>query len=249
MKHRTKSRIAFTLAAVFIVAAVALAGIYLSMQQAARPSPGGPDASYGSKTAVDEDGFPEVDWAYWQSVNPDVIGWVTVEGTNISQPVVQAPVDDPTYYLTHDVYRNYNIYGCPYLDADCCELGFDSQNAVVFGHHMNDGSMFSAFADYSDPGFSQEHRTILLQTPDSKRILQVNFSRIVNGAQSIKRTHFDDETDYSNWYKQEMDDAVAFVGSDAVPSTNTTFVTCSYNRFSNERTLVYASLDTLFPAN
>ena len=92
-----------------------------------------------------------------------MIGWVTVPGTNIDQPIVQAHADDPTYYLHHDIYKNYNIYGCPYLDSECEELGFESKNAVIFGHHMNDGSIFSAFAEYSDQEYAEEHQKILLQ--------------------------------------------------------------------------------------
>ena len=57
----------------------------------------------------------------------------------IDHPVVQAHADSPTWYLSHDVYGNWNIYGCPYLDADCEEEGFGSQVAYVFAHHMDDG--------------------------------------------------------------------------------------------------------------
>ena len=53
--------------------------------------------------------------------------------------MVQAHADSPTWYLSHDVYGNWNIYGCPYLDADCEEEGFGSQVAYVFAHHMDDG--------------------------------------------------------------------------------------------------------------
>ena len=38
---------------------------------------------------------------------------------------------------------------------------------------MNDGSMFSAFASYSDAGFAAEHDEILLQTPEGNARLRV----------------------------------------------------------------------------
>lgn len=245
MKRKTKSRIAFAISGIFIVIALVLAGLYLYMGQSSSPSPAGP----GKEATVDDDGFPEIDWDYWKSINPDIIGWVTVPGTNIDQPIVQAPADDPTYYLHRDIYRNYNIYGCPYLDADCAEFGFDSKNAVIFGHHMNDDSIFSAFAEYSDQAFAEEHQKILLQTPDSKRILQMGFSRIINANQLLKRTTFVDDTDYRTWYLDELDAADVVVNDESVPSNNTTFVTCSYNRFGNERTLVYASLEVAYKAD
>lgn len=38
---------------------------------------------------------------------------------------------------------------------------------------MNDGSMFSAFASYSDRGFAKAHDEVLLQTPGEKVRLKV----------------------------------------------------------------------------
>lgn len=43
----------------------------------------------------------------------------------------------------------------------------------VFAHSMNDGSMFSAFASYSDRGFAKAHDEVLLQTPGEKVRLKV----------------------------------------------------------------------------
>ncbi|MEI3232096.1 MAG: hypothetical protein V8S24_13235, partial [Gordonibacter pamelaeae] len=34
-----------------------------------------------------------IDWAYWTSVNPDVIGWIEVPGTSIDGPIAQAPIE------------------------------------------------------------------------------------------------------------------------------------------------------------
>lgn len=245
MKRKTKSKIAFTISGILIIIALILAGLYLYMGQSATPSPAGP----GEESIVDDDGFPEIDWDYWKSVNPDIIGWITVPETNIDQPIVQAHADDPTYYLHHDIYKNYNIYGCPYLDSECEELGFESKNAVIFGHHMNDGSIFSAFAEYSDQGYAEEHQKILLQTPDSKRILQMDFTRVINANQLLKRTVFVDDADYRTWYLDELAAADVIVDDGSVPTNNTTFVTCSYNRFGNERTLVYASLEVSYKAD
>ena len=79
------------------------------------PSP----RSGAERTAPSEEAaFPEVDWSYWQEVNPDVVGWVTVPGTGIDHPVVQASAEDPEFYLTHDVYRKRSVYGCPFLSVE-----------------------------------------------------------------------------------------------------------------------------------
>lgn len=238
-----KKRIALiVVAALMLAAAGAIALSLLSMQESASPSPAG--ESPGAEAPVDSDGFPEVDWDYWRSVNPDVIGWVTVPGTDVDQPIVQAHSDDPQYYLTHDVYRKRNVYGVPYLDAECEGGLLSSPNAVVLGHHMSDGSVFAGLARYStDAGFARENARVLIQTPDEKRVLNVRFASIVNAEETNKRTTFLDDTDHLTWYKGELAGASTVLDSTgAVPSRGLVCLcTCSYNLFNNERTLVYAS--------
>ena len=131
MKKRTKSRIALAASAVFLLSAAAMFAFLLYCRQAAHTPPS-PDAIPES-TVEDGDGFPAVDWDYWQDINPDVIGWVTIPGTTVDSPILQAHGDAPGYYLKHDVYGNYNPAGAIYLDADCEELGLSSRNAVILG--------------------------------------------------------------------------------------------------------------------
>ena len=195
------------------------------------PSPISADAS-GSDAA--SDGVPTVDWEYWLSVNPDIVAWVSVAGTEIDYPVVQARSGDPTFYLDHDVYREWNPYGCPYLDAACAGRGIDSPLALMFAHHMNDGSMFSAFASYSDVGFAAEHDEILLQTPEGNARLRVVAVDVVDSNVEHKRLDF--ATD-----EELLAEADVVLDVDVEADSVKAFCTCSYGRWNgHERTIVYA---------
>lgn len=143
-------------------------------------------------SSEEDHGSPKVDWEYWLSVNPDIVVSVSVPGTDVDYPVVQASTDDPTFYLDHDVYRGWNPYGCPYLDAGCAERGIDSPLALMFAHHMDDGSMFSAFAGYSDRGVTETHDEILLQTPEGDIRLNVIAADVVDSNAEYKRLEFAD---------------------------------------------------------
>ena len=234
--HRVKSRIGGLVCASLLALAGILGFTLYSMEQS-----GNPDPVPGKAVSLDPYGFPEVDWEYWKSVNPDVIAWVTVPGTNIDSPIVQAHSSDPEYYLHHDVYGKYNVYGCPYLDSGCEAEGFKSYNSVIFGHHMNDQTVFSAFSKYTDADFAKENGKVLLQMPGEKHILSVKLAEMINaGTDRSKRTSFVDAADFGRWYAERAD-AADMVLDAAVPSRNVTFVTCSYNRWKNERTLVFAS--------
>lgn len=235
-KGKKRSRIALISALCMSLSAVAILSVLLFMHLSAHPSP-----SPNSDNSTDDDGFVEVDWEYWQSVNPDVIGWVTVPGTQIDHPILKASKNEPNYYLKHDVYRNYNPYGVPYLDAECEEGIFGSKNAVIYGHHMNNDSMFSDFANFIDRDYLDAHCPIYLQTPDHKAKLEVEYVDIVNGAKAEKHVLFENLTQFARWFVDARESADLVVESNSLPYQVITFCTCSYGTYANERTLVVSS--------
>lgn len=237
--NRTKSRFAMVLAALLLFAASAVLVLFSEMTEDANPKA---DPS-SAEEQTDPNGFPKVDWDHWKSINKDVVGWVTVPGTKINYPILQASESDPDFYLHHDIYRKWSVYGVPYLDAANKQDGLlGSANAVVFGHHMNDGTMFAAFADYStDKAFAEKHAKVLVQTPEAKAVYHVRFAQIINGLQNLKRTEFADDADHRKWYDEQRSKASVVLDKESEPSTVITWCTCSYNYFGNERTLVYSS--------
>ena len=52
------------------------------------------------------------------SANPDMVGWIKINDTNINYPVMQTK-SNPDFYLDHDFYKNQSVYGCPYVQANC----------------------------------------------------------------------------------------------------------------------------------
>lgn len=76
--------------------------------------------------------------------NNDFIGWIRIDGTNVNYPVVQTP-NKPDFYLKHSFDKSYSHYGVPYID-EACMTGI-SNNLVIYGHHMNDGSMWAMWAE------------------------------------------------------------------------------------------------------
>lgn len=94
--------------------------------------------------------------------NSDMVGWIQIEGTNIDYPVMQTPAD-PNYYLKHDFEKHYTDYGCPFMQADCDALR-PSDNLIIYGHNMKDGSMFADLAKYRNKDFWQNHKTVWFDT-------------------------------------------------------------------------------------
>ena len=94
--------------------------------------------------------------------NEDMVGWIRLEGTKIDYPVMYTP-DRPNYYIDHNFEKEEDRYGVPYI-AEHCDIEKPSDNLVIYGHHMKNGSMFTALKNYRDPDFYEENKIIQFDT-------------------------------------------------------------------------------------
>ena len=93
--------------------------------------------------------------------NNDFAGWISIADTRINYPVMQN-LEIPNYYLRRGFDKNYDYYGIPYA-AEHCNLA-TSDNVVIYGHHMNNGSMFSDLNKYLNQSFYADHALIQFDT-------------------------------------------------------------------------------------
>lgn len=96
------------------------------------------------------------------SMNSDCFGWVSITGTNINYPVMHTP-DNPQKYLNKNFYGEYSLSGVPFLDGRCTST---STNLIIYGHHMNNGTMFAELCNYTNTSYRDEHKAVVLETKD-----------------------------------------------------------------------------------
>lgn len=101
--------------------------------------------------------------------NADCIGWLSIDGTNISYPVMHTP-SDPQKYLRRNFYGKYSQSGVPSIDGRC---SLQSTNLIIYGHNMKNGTMFSDLKKYLDSEFLNAHRTVKFETVDGIRCFTV----------------------------------------------------------------------------
>ncbi len=76
---------------------------------------------------------------------PDVVGYVNVPSLEISYPVVQT--DNNDYYLDHMITGEESTSGAIFLDYRIDSDPLATKNTVLYGHNMNNGSMFHKVVD------------------------------------------------------------------------------------------------------
>lgn len=94
--------------------------------------------------------------------NNDMAGWISIEDTKINYPVMYAP-DNPGFYLKHNFEKESSDYGVPYI-AEQCNPTKPSDNIIIYGHHMKNGTMFAGLMDYENEEFYKEHKIIHFNT-------------------------------------------------------------------------------------
>ena len=102
-------------------------------------------------------------------MNSDMVGWLTVPDTRIDYPVMHTP-NDVEYYLHTDFDGYYSFSGCLFV-GDNCDI--DSDVFVIYGHNMNNGSMFGEIDLYSYQNYFEEHRDVIFRTRDGTRLYKV----------------------------------------------------------------------------
>ena len=122
-----------------------------------------PPASEETEETPAELAWPEVDFTALAAVNPDVTAWLYGPDTGISYPVVQGT--DNSYYLDHTWRGGKNSVGAIFMDyrnsGDLSDF-----NTIIYGHRMNNRSMFGTLSQYKSRSYWQAHPYVYL-TDDS----------------------------------------------------------------------------------
>ena len=207
-------------------------------EEYAQPLPGEPS---GEIPAGKEQPEPEslVALSALQAEYSDIQGWISIPGTCVDYPVLQSSADEPEYYLRRTYKGERRTAGSIFFQWDCSP---ESKNLVVYGHNMNDGTMFAVLQKMADEAFRTEHSKILLQTSDGLReyriaaVLKTDIQKF-----PFNRTEFADDADFLSFQKELF--AQSLCKTETIPGADCrllTLVTYSYE-WESARTVVVAT--------
>ena len=182
--------------------------------------------------------WPEVDFEALQEVNPDVVAWLYIEGTEINYPVMQGRDNDQ--YLYRLITGEHNSAGSLFLEAGL-EPDFSGPNNPVYGHNMKNGSMFAGLTGYKNQKFYEEHPVALLMTPNENYQVKIFSAYVLDADGDAWDIYFTEET-LAAWQDQTI--RRSYISTDVIPTVRDrilTMSTCSYET-DNSRFLVHGIL-------
>ena len=85
--------------------------------------------------------------------NQDIVGFLEIENTNISYPVVQGK--DNEFYMTHNYKKEKSKNGAIFLDKNY-DWNIESNNLLIYGHNLNNGTMFQELLKYENEDYYKD---------------------------------------------------------------------------------------------
>ncbi len=179
--------------------------------------------------------------------NEDIRAWIQIEGTNINNPVYQGT--DNLYYASHNMNKEPSRYGALFLDKYAfVGKNATSQNLVIYGHHMRDGTMFGPLKHYTDLNFYKKHAVIDFTTLYREGEYKI-FSVFITNTKpehdngevfDYRKSDFADDEEFMQFVNDVKVRSVIDTGVDVVATDELiTLSTCTYE-FDDARLVVVA---------
>ena len=180
-KHKKRaggaSKLTVALAICAGVLLVLLVAMILLLPKKEEPAPTEPPTET-TTVATEESTEPEetepvmlAHMAELYAQNPDIIGWIRIDGTKLDYPVMYTP-DDEEKYIYANFEGEYDKSGLPFIDKDCT-MDPESQALVIYGHNMKNGTAFKTLFSYEKKKFLEENPTIYFSTLYEERTYEV----------------------------------------------------------------------------
>lgn len=142
-----------------------------------------------------------------RELNSDVVGWINVSNTLIDYPVVQTK--DNSYYLRHNINKEYNYSGCPFLDyRNDIKPDSKTRSFIIYGHHRRNGTMFAQLKKYNEVDFYKENPVIRFDSiyERSEWIIFSNFRATTSWATGTPfnyiQTEFKDDAEFLKFVEE-----------------------------------------------
>ncbi len=157
-----------------------------------------------------------------QALNSDVIGWIYVTGTGISYPIIYYKDND--YYLRRSWMGTYSIAGTIFMEC-MCSPDFSNFNTIIYGHRMNDSTMFGDLKFYTTKEYRDAHPNVYIMTNNGVEVYEIYAAYEVSTSGMTYRVTFLDDEDKQEFIDFTLKNSVFNTG--IVPTVDDQIITLS----------------------
>lgn len=174
-----------------------------------------------------------------REVNPDVVGWILIPDTAINYPLMQGTDND--YYLKHTWDGKRYAVGSIFLEQ-LCSPDLTDFNTIIYGHNMNNGSMFASLRSYRNQEYWQAHPYVYIRTDQGVFRYDIFSSYLAKVDSNTYGISFSNENAKVSFLNQILGDSVIDTGLEPeITDRILTLSTCSGRGYTT-RWVVHARL-------
>lgn len=178
-------------------------------------------------------------------INPDIYGWITIEGTEINYPLVQG--EDNDYYLDHAYTGDFLPVGSIFVDYRCDESITKNFNTVIYGHNITSGAMFHDVTKFFRDSYFNDTK-IYIYTMDGVFVYEPFSVYETRYDYNYFRTGFRSADDFISFAEEMRDNSqkkkdVSFTENDRIITLSTCTNGAYYARYALHAKLIKTILD------
>ena len=138
------------------------------------------------------DALRSMDFTALREVNEDVLGWILIPNTRLSYPLLQG--EDNDYYLNRTWKKTRNSVGAIFMEWRSSP-DLSDFNTIIYGHRMNNRSMFGILHNYDDLAYWEKHPCVYITDDSGTHTYEIFAAYEVAVTADTYRILFENETE------------------------------------------------------
>lgn len=145
-----------------------------------------------------------INWEKLKKQNQDIYSWIYIPNTNVDYPVVQSDENtSDSFYLNHNIKKKYEFAGSIYSEKNNLTDYSDSVT-VLYGHNMNNGSMFKTLHKFEDPKFFKKNKYVYIYMPNRKLTYTIYSAYVYDDRHILNSFDFSKKKVRKKYFKYTM---------------------------------------------
>ena len=144
-----------------------------------------------------------INWKKLKKDNSDIYSWIYIPNTKVDYPVVQPTTDNDDFYLNHNIQKKSEFAGAIYSEMQNA-TDYSDPVTVLYGHNMNNGSMFKTLHSFEKPDFFKKNKYIYIYMPSQKLTFKIYAAYVYDDRHILNSFDFSNKSVLEKYQKYTL---------------------------------------------